>query len=135
VIEAARGEPWTGAPAGSTLGHVHLFVDDLQRAAAFFHAALGFDKTVWSYEGALFLAAGGYHHHLGTNTWAAGAPLAGPDDARLLEWEIVLPAREDALAAARSLEAAGHPVTADAHGWTATDPWGTGLRLIAAEPR
>ena len=61
------------------------------RRAAFYHEALGFDKVVWGYPGALFLSAGGYHHHLGTNTWAAGAPPAAEDDARLIEWEMVLP--------------------------------------------
>ena len=64
-------------PAGTVMGHVHLHVGDLDAAAAFYHAALGLDKVVWSYPGALFLSAGGYHHHLGTNTWAAGAARAG----------------------------------------------------------
>ena len=91
VVRAGGGEPWSGMPAGTTLGHVHLFVGDLDAAARFYHEGLGFDKTVWSYPGALFLSAGGYHHHLGTNTWAVGAVPAGEGDARLLEWEIVLP--------------------------------------------
>ena len=59
------------------MGHVHLHVGDLDEGAKFYHDALGFDKVVWGYPGALFLSAGGYHHHLGTNTWAAGAPPAG----------------------------------------------------------
>ena len=50
---------------------------DLERAAAFYHAGLGLDQTVWSYPGALFLSAGGYHHHLGINTWATGAGAGG----------------------------------------------------------
>jgi catechol 2,3-dioxygenase len=133
VLAAAAGEPWTGMPVGTTIGHVHLFVDDVERAARFYHDALGFDKMVWSYPGALFMAAGGYHHHLGTNSWAAGAPRAQPDDARLLEWEIILPTTADVDAAAASLAAAGIPVdrtpTGDA---LADDPWGTRLRLVAA---
>ena len=79
-------------PAGTVMGHVHLHVGDLDRAAAFYANGLGFDKTTWSYPGALFLGAGGYHHHVGVNTWAgAGAQPAGPDDARLLEWTLALP--------------------------------------------
>ena len=129
VLAAGGGEPWTGMPAGTVLGHVHLYVDDLDRAAKFYHAGLGLDRVVWSYPGALVLSAGGYHHHLGTNTWAAGAPLAGENDARLLEWEIVLPGTEDVRAAARSLEQAGASVESDGGMATPADPWGTRLRL------
>jgi len=130
LIEAAGDAPWTGAPAGTVVGHVHLHVGDLGRAAGFYHAALGLDKVVWDYPGALFLSAGGYHHHLGLNTWAAGAPLAGEDDARLLEWTVVVPTAEDAEAAERSVEAAGYPVARDGRGWRAEDPWGTPLRVV-----
>jgi catechol 2,3-dioxygenase len=116
-------------PAGTVLGHVHLHVGDLDRAEAFYHAAVGFDKTVWSYPGALFLSAGGYHHHLGANTWRAGSPPAGEDDARLLDWEIVVPHAGAAEDAARSVAAAGHAVERAGVGWTASDPWGTRLRV------
>jgi catechol 2,3-dioxygenase len=129
VVRAAGGERWAGMPAGTVVGHVHLFVGDLDAAAAFYHHALGLDKVVWSYPGALFLSAGGYHHHLGTNTWAAGALPAGEEHARLLEWTLLLPAAEHVEAAARSLREAGHPVTSDADDWLAADPWGTTLRL------
>jgi len=98
------------------------------------YEALGFDKVVWNYPGALFLSAGGYHHHLGVNSWAgAGAASPRKGDAQLLEWEIVVPRPEDAEAAGRSLEAAGHGITRVEHGWLATDPWGTSLRLRSAE--
>jgi catechol 2,3-dioxygenase len=132
VVEAGRGAPWTGMPKGTTIGHVHLHVGDIDEAAAFYHNALGLDKVVWSYPGALFLSAGGYHHHLGTNTWAAGAPPAGENDARLLDWEIVVPRAEDADAAARSVEGAGYRVARDGNSWRLTDPWGTTLRLVAS---
>ena len=131
LVKAGQGEKWTGMPAGTVLGHVHLYVDDIDKAAAFYHEALGFDKVVWSYPGALFLSAGGYHHHLGTNTWAAGAPRATNEDARLLEWEIVVPTAADADRAATSLKTAGYPVNNDGNGWHTLDPWGTALRLIA----
>jgi catechol 2,3-dioxygenase len=77
------------------------------------------------------MSAGGYHHHLGTNTWAAGAPLSTDDDARLLEWEIIVPTTDDVNAAAESLEAAGHLVEREADSATAPDPWGTRLRLTS----
>ena len=66
LLAAGEGKPWSGMPAGTVMGHVHLHVADLTAAEAFYHAGLGFDKVVWSYPGALFLSAGGYHHHLGT---------------------------------------------------------------------
>ncbi len=136
IARAAGGDKWHGLPRGTVLGHVHLHVGDLGQASALYHQALGLDAMVWSYPGALFLAAGGYHHHLGLNTWA-GANAVPPreQDARLLEWEIVTPRAEDAEAAANRLMAAGHPVTpADSvaawgGGWLATDPCGTSFRI------
>jgi catechol 2,3-dioxygenase len=131
LVRAAGGERWTGMPRGTVLGHVHLYVDDIGKAEAFYHQALGFDKVVWSYPGALFMSAGGYHHHLGTNTWARGAPPASDADARLLEWEIVVPTAKDAEEAALHVKRAGYPVKQESGEWILTDPWGTSLRLIA----
>jgi len=130
LVKAASGQPWTGMPAGTVLGHVHLYVDDIAMAEAFYHEALGFDKVVWSYPGALFMSAGGYHHHLGTNTWASGAPPASDADARLLEWEIVVPTKKNAEEAARHVKSAGYPVREENGEWILTDPWGTSLRLV-----
>jgi catechol 2,3-dioxygenase len=132
LLRAGGGEPWSGMPAGTVVGHVHLFVADLDRAAAFYHGGLGLDKTVWSYPGALFMSAGGYHHHLGTNTWATGAAPPGAADARLLEWEVVVPTPADASAALASLAATGAPVEPTVAGGVARDPWGTAVRLRAA---
>jgi catechol 2,3-dioxygenase len=129
AAESSEGVTWRGMPPGTVIGHVHLHVGDLENAAAFYHGGLGLDKTVWTYPGALFLSAGGYHHHLGTNTWAAGAPPAAPDDARLLEWEVLVPTVADAEAAARSLTAARRDVRSDQNDWLAADPWGTVVRI------
>ena len=129
---AGRGERWTGMPNGTTIGHVHLHVGDLDQAEAFYHTALGLDKVVWSYPGALFLSAGGYHHHLGTNTWATGASSAAEDEARLIEWELVLPDAASVAAAAESVErAGGHTERAEDGTVLARDPWGTQVRLVA----
>ena len=66
-------------PPGTRIGHVHLHVGDLAAAEAFYAGALGFEVTVRGYPGALFVSAGGYHHHLGLNTWAGvGAPARRP---------------------------------------------------------
>lgn len=131
LVRAAGGERWTGMPAGTAMGHLHLHVGNLEQAAAFYHDALGLDKMVWDYPGALFLAAGGYHHHLGLNTWAGPhAPRPTEADAQLLEWRIVLPSTEDVQRAAASLSAAGSPIVAEGNDCLATDPWGTRVRLL-----
>ena len=133
VVRAANDEPWAGVPRGTSVGHVHLHVGNIEQASDFYHRALGLDRMVWSYPGALFLAAGGYHHHLGLNTWAgSGASNPADDDARLLEWTLVLPTAAQVEAAAASLSKA-EAVQRDDFGVRATDPWGTTLRL-ADEP-
>lgn len=130
LARAARDGAWNGAPAGTTVGHVHLHVGDLDRADAFYHQGLGLDRVVWSYPGALFLSAGGYHHHLGLNTWSAGDP-AGPDDARLLDWTVVVPTPDDVARAADGLRAAGATVDASGDEVRTLDPWGTAVRIVA----
>ncbi|MBA4070249.1 MAG: hypothetical protein C0497_00170 [Gemmatimonas sp.] len=133
LADAAGGEPWNGMPAGTTLGHMHLHVGLLEEARAFYQDALGLDLIVWSYPGALFFSAGGYHHHLGTNTWAKGQPSAAPDEARLLDWELMLPDAASVDAARGNLEAHGHVAARTEHGWSFSDPWGTRLSLVPAD--
>ena len=129
LVRAAGGEPWNGMPAGTTIGHVHFHVSTLEAAEAFYHAAIGFDKVVWSYPGAFFFSAGGYHHHVGTNTWAADAPIATADDARLLEWELQLPSAEDIAAVAANAAQAGYPVTTAGADRVIADASGIEVRL------
>ncbi len=131
LIAAGGQRPWDGMRAGTTIGHVHLHVGSLENAETFYHAAVGFDKMVWSYPGALFLAAGGYHHHLGTNTWLRGAP-ANANEARLIDWELVVPSDNDVVAAMESVRAAGYAVERDDAAWLAADPWATQVRIISS---
>jgi catechol 2,3-dioxygenase len=80
------------APVGTTMGHVHLQVADLAEAEAFYHGVLGFDVIVRSYPGALFVSAGGYHHHVGLNTWHSAGPSPAPPGAvGLRHFEVTLP--------------------------------------------
>jgi catechol 2,3-dioxygenase len=131
LVRVAGGQAWTGLPPGTRMGHIHLFVGDLDRASAFYHAGLGLDRIQLNFPGALFMSAGGYHHHLGTNIWAAGAPTATEADARLLEWTLRVPERADVEAAARSLAEAGHRVESESGDAVATDPWGIAVRITA----
>lgn len=135
IVRAAGDAPWTGMPAGTVIGHVHLHVGELAGASAFYSEALGFDRMVWQYPGALFLAAGGYHHHLGTNVWAgAGASAPAAQDAQLLEWTIEVPGSADVVEVARSMEWAGYTASFEEAAGAARelivrDPWGTQVRV------
>jgi catechol 2,3-dioxygenase len=135
LARAAGEEPWDAAPAGTRMGHVHLHVGDLERADAFYHRGLGLDRVVWSYPGALFLSAGGYHHHLGLNTWAAGRSPPPEEEAQLLEWELLVPSDEAAEGALASLEEAGHASERTDGGGLVRDPWGTALRIRSQSSR
>ncbi|MFI5239862.1 MAG: VOC family protein, partial [Gemmatimonadales bacterium] len=130
LLQAAGGVKWSGTPAGTVMGHLHLHVGDVAAASAFYSEALGLDRTVWDYPGALFMAAGGYHHHLGTNIWAGRDAVAAPEgDARLLEWNIKLPDAESVAAVGENLERGGHNVERRSDDVVARDPWGTQLRV------
>lgn len=90
-VPAAAAIP-SRLPDATVMGHVHLHVADMPATIAFYRDTLGFELMARYGSAASFLAAGGYHHHLGVNTWAGvGAPPAPPDRARLLWYEIVLP--------------------------------------------
>ena len=128
VIAAGGGITWTGAPGGTRMGHVHLHVGDLDTAEAFYHRAVGFDKTVWSYPGALFMSAGGYHHHLGTNVWSPG-PAPSADQAQLLEWDLAVPSARDVEGAAESIRAGRYASEVMGDTVVTGDPWGTRLRI------
>jgi len=79
--EPGAETPWNGLEAGTIMGHVHLHVPHIDTAEAFYCGRIGFDPVVRRYPGALFVSAGGYHHHLGLNTWVGiGAP-PPPDNA------------------------------------------------------
>jgi len=131
VIAASGGVPWGGMPEGTTIGHMHLHVGDLDLAEAFYHRTLGFEKMVWSYPGALFLAAGGYHHHLATNTWAPG-PSPHARHAQLLDWELIVPNADDVEAVAERASHAGYSSDTASGALAVRDPWGTIVRITQA---
>lgn len=120
LLELGSHSPWQGLPAGTHNGHIHFYGDNLAAADAFYHQALGFEKTVWSFPSALFMAAGGYHHHVAVNTWAAGSAPASIRDPRLLSWELQLPDERSLEDLQRRLAIAGVDLQ---------DPWGNTLVL------
>lgn len=122
------------------IGHVHLKVSNLQRALDFYHGVLGFDVTQrWGAEAA-FLSVGGYHHHIGLNTWESkgGAPPA-PGTTGLFHVAIVYPNRAALADALRRVIAAGVPIDGAAdHGVSEAiylrDPDGNGVELYWDRP-
>ncbi len=125
----SRDRPAGPIPRGTMIGHVHLQVAELREIEAFYAAALGFDVTVRHYPGALFLSAGGYHHHLGTNTWhSAGGSAPPPGAVGLREYELVLADEHELSAALARLERAGY----GGEGTLIRDPSGNAVRLRAA---
>src|SRR3954451_7672989 len=94
--------------AGTRIGHVHLQVADIAPAEEFYEGTLGFDVTVRSYPGALFVSAGGYHHHIGMNTWNSEGGSPPPPGARGLDWfQVILPGEDELAREAERLEAGG----------------------------
>lgn len=133
-ILAERGDPahWHGMPEATTIGHVHLQVADLASTQAFYVDLLGL-ALMTTYPGALFVAAGGYHHHLGLNIWesANGQP-APAGSAGLRSYTLVLPTPGALDALQQRLAAAGHHSAPSDGALMITDPSGNALRLVAA---
>ena len=119
-----------GMAAGTRIGHVHLNVHDLDAAESFYTGVLGFEVTVRGYPGALFVAAGGYHHHLGLNTWAGvGAPAPPSGSRGLRRFEVVVPDAEELDRVAGRLSSAGVERESDESGVRVVDPSGNPLLI------
>ena len=132
LLAEPEGDAAAPMPEGTVLGHVHLQVADLDSAAVFWVDALGLDVTASLYPGALFVSAGGYHHHVGLNTWAGVGVPRPPAGARGLErFEVVVPNDAAGAAARERLTAVGE-VREDDVGVVAEDPSGNAMLLRAA---
>lgn len=137
VPEPGNARP---APTGLRIGHVHLKVSDLERALGFWRDVLGFD-VMQRLPGAVFLAAGGYHHHIGLNTWdSAGGAAPGRDRTGLYHVALLYPTRADLGRALDRVRQAGIALTgASDHGVSIAlyldDPDGNGVELYWDRPR
>lgn len=122
-----------GAPEGTRVGHVHLKVSDLAQAEAFYTNVVGFGVTARYGDSATFLAAGGYHHHLGTNIWQSrGAPPAPEGHVRLREIVVEVPGIADVDAFAQRTARAGMTVAREERRVTLADPWNHSVVVTAA---
>jgi catechol 2,3-dioxygenase len=128
-LDRAPGS-WEGIAAGTRLGHIHLHVGDLDIARYFYEQLLGFDMMAMYGLSAAFLAAGGYHHHIGINTWAGqGAPPPAPGSAGLDHFSIELPELEALHSIQERLDKAGAPLESLDGGLMTRDPFGAGVFL------
>ena len=128
-------------PAGTRIGHIHLKVANLERSLQFYRDLLGFELQQMFGDGAAFISAGGYHHHIGLNTWhsknAAPAPVRA---AGLYHTAILYPSRKDLAIVVKRIITAGYPMTgASDHGVSEAiylnDPDKNGVELYWDKPR
>jgi catechol 2,3-dioxygenase len=129
--DSARVEP--DAPAATKMGHVHLKVSDLSQAEEFYVGVMGFEVTVRGYPGALFVSAGGYHHHIGLNTWhSSGSPPAPAGAAGLRTFEVVLPSTDEVDWVVTRAHKRGLVLSDEAGDPLVRDPFGNSVLLRAA---
>jgi len=128
-------------PAATRIGHVHLKVSDIPRALKFYQELLGFQIMQWYEKEAVFLSAGGYHHHIALNTWfSKKAPPAPKSSVGLFHTAIVFPTRKDLADILRRLLEVDYPITGlSDHGVSeaiyCNDPDGNGVELYWDRPR
>ena len=128
-------------PAQAQIGHVHLKVADLERSLDFYCNLLGFQVTTRYGSQAAFISAGGYHHHIGLNTWQSKGGKPGPKNtAGLFHTAILLPSRRDLAVLLQRLVDANYPLTGAAdHGVSEAlyldDPDENGVELYWDRPR
>lgn len=133
LMRTVEGEaPRETIAPGLRTGHLHLHVNDIDAALAFYRDGLGFDVTA-HLGTAVFMSAGGYHHHLAVNVWrGAGIPPAGPGTLGLHHWTVELPSAADVEAARARLVREGVAVGEVEDGLSATDPAGMTVHVVAA---
>ena len=128
-------------PAAARIGHVHLKVSNLERSLQFYCGLLGFEITTMYGNDAAFVSAGGYHHHIGLNTWfSKNAPPAPKNSVGLFHTAILYPARKDLAVIFQRLRNENYPLTgASDHGVSEAlyldDPDGNGVELYCDRPK
>ncbi|KEK26286.1 VOC family protein [Bacillus gaemokensis] len=126
-----QGSTWSGFPSGTVMGHVHFHVADLEEARRFYVDGLGFEVTIPARNGALFVSAGGYHHHIGLNTWQGeGVPPQMPNSVGLKYFTIVLADEKQKEQVCESLKYIGKAATYKDGILQVEDPFGHCIHFI-----
>jgi catechol 2,3-dioxygenase len=130
LVREGEGGEWKGLAAGTVIGHVHLRVADIPTTEAFYVGVLGFDLMQRYGREAMFVSAGGYHHHVAGNTWSGTGLPAPPPEAIGLRWfEVHLPDEAARARVVERLRVAGASIAQGAEGPLVRDPSGNGIRL------
>lgn len=134
LLQEVDETSWNGLPAGTVIGHIHLHVSDLEKARRFYHEGLGMDITMTIGDHALFVSAGGYHHHVGLNIWnGEGAPAPNPQSVGLVHYSIEFENEGSLKRALKGLESIGVvPVREQDTLWV-TDPFGHKIKFLQKE--
>ena len=134
LMKETPNTPWAKMPEETTMGHIHLKVHDIPQSIAFYETILGFDITSDEYPGAGFVSAGGYHHHLGMNTWQSAGAGPLPETATgLARYAIVMPNEAARQAVIANIQAAGVAVDETAEDPLVHDPAGISFVLESAK--
>ena len=130
LLAEPGGDDGAGLARGTVIGHVHLHVSRLDEAERFYVGVLGFDLMQRYGPSALFVSAGGYHHHIGLNTWAGvGAPPPPAGAIGLKFFEVALPSAAAAAAVADRLASAGVPFDRTGEAVLTRDPSGNAVKF------
>ena len=119
-------------PPETVIGHVHLYVADLDESLGFYHGVLGFDDMGLARKFRMgMVSAGGYHHHIGFNTWVGqGAPPPPQDALGLRYFSVVLPNQAELVRMVKQVRTDGIPLQETAEGWLVRDPSSNGVLLV-----
>ncbi len=131
LLKEADGKAWDGLPAETVMGHIHLHVNDLQEAKRFYADGLGFEITVPFRHQALFVASGGYHHHVGLNTWnGTGAQRQHADEVGMKWYTINFPSGLELQDTIGRLTSLGFTVEKENEDYWTEDPSGNRINLV-----
>ncbi|ARI79207.1 glyoxalase [Halobacillus mangrovi] len=133
LLSELENRDWQGLPSHTKMGHIHLHVAELQNSQTFYEA-LGFEVVSRLGNQALFMSTGGYHHHLGLNTWKGiHAPSAPEDSAGLNAFSIIFPNKEKREIAAHQLDFLDYPVIKEPEFYRTEDPSGNKVHMLVKE--
>jgi catechol 2,3-dioxygenase len=130
ILSEDDGKPWKSLPAGTIMGHIHLHVSEFNKIEEFYCKGLGFEIVCRYGDQALFISTGGYHHHIGLNTWnGVGAPAPVENSIGMYSYAVVFPNEETRKNAIDRIEAMGAIITEEQGSLFTPDPPGNKLEL------
>lgn len=130
ILHEAEGEEFHGLPSDTVMGHIHLHVSDIKSTEVFYGKGLGFDVVSRFGNQAIFMSTGGYHHHIGLNTWnGVGAPMPDENSAGLNSYTLHFPTEEKRSKIIRQLESIGATVQKQNGKFLTQDPTGNRINL------